>query len=160
MSRVRARQVSRIGVTIALVVTLAPALALAQAPNTNMIHVVDARYISNRTEIAPAGLVIVMSFADRDGTMRAHTLTADDGASFDIHLAMPQNATDFTETNFTAPATPGEYAFHDAASSARGVLVVVAPPGYHAPASAKSVPGPSVAVALVVIGLLARARRS
>ena len=131
---------------------LVPSVAVAQAPSSNMIHVVDAKFISNRTEIQPSGLVVVMSFADKDGTLRAHSLTADDG-TFDVRLSAPADATDFKEANFTAPARPGEYPFHDAESSARGMLVVVATPGYQPPRAA---PGAPLALALALALALRR----
>lgn len=143
---------NRVVRTLALALALALALVVvptvaADAPATNMIHVVDASYIPERTEIAPGGLVTVMSFPDRDGTPRAHSVTSDDGRAFDVRLAVATNESGYEQANFTAPRAPGEYAFHDVETSARGVLVVIGPPPA---ATTKAVPWPPLALALAL----------
>ena len=78
-----------------------------------VVHIQDFGY-QVPASVSPGATVSVMNM---DG--EAHTVTADEGGAFDV--TVPGNATG----TFTAPTTPGTYAFHCTYhGNMHGVLVV------------------------------------
>jgi plastocyanin len=92
--------------------TPAPATVAAAPTDDPVVHISGFAY-QVPTSVSPGATVSVMNM---DG--EAHTVTADEGA-FDVQVAGGATGT------FTAPTTPGSYAFHCTYhANMHGVLVV------------------------------------
>ncbi|WP_425460922.1 cupredoxin domain-containing protein [Lacisediminihabitans profunda] len=66
----------------------------------------DAILIKDFTFMAPASVAPGATVTVTNTDSQAHTVTSDDGASFDVTIQGGATAT------FTAPSTPGSFAFH------------------------------------------------
>jgi plastocyanin len=86
---------------------------MQMAPNEAMVTIKDYAFMGS-TPATAGGQVMVMN-----EDAEAHTVTADDGSSFDVTVSPGQSVV------FTAPSKPGRYPFHCSLhSSMHGVLVV------------------------------------
>lgn len=140
---------------IALALLLAPLASAQQAAEpAAMIHIFDGHFLDatpNGT-IVPAGATIaVMSFANSDHSAKPHSLTSDDGTSFDLAIPAPDNPDGYVYLNFTAALAPGSYPYHSRMAgddAMHGIIIVQG-----TPIAPKQSPGPTLA--LLGLALLA-----
>lgn len=150
---------------VILALALAPALALGQAPQQYdaMIHVFDGGFLdasgANGTLVKAGGLVAVMSFKEQNATPHEHTVTSDDGRSFDLTMPPPDNADGYTLATFSAPTTPGRYPYHDKDAPDHHGLLIVAGSAANPTKASPAFTGPTLALAVTLVLALGRKRR-